>query len=182
MKRYLWLVVVWAVIGFPVRAQEVGAPNPAGVTIHVVQRGEILYAIALRFGVTTETLVRLNGIANPNSLQVGERLLVPASDSLIGMPEPQIHTVRPGETLRSIAALYGRSPDDLAAQNGLADPNSVRGHGGSAHSCYRIEPSAISAVWASWRHRRKCFCFADHSCCAAGRDAVSHRYSLRSNR
>lgn len=125
MKRYLWLVVVWAVIGFPVRAQEVGAPNPAGVTIHVVQRGESLYAIALRYGVTTETLVRLNGIANPNSLQVGERLLVPASDSLIGMPEPQIHTVRPGETLRSIAALYGRSPDDLAAQNGLADPNSI---------------------------------------------------------
>lgn len=130
MRRYWLWVLVSACLFFGASAvglaQDSSNPSDAaGVTIHVVQRGENLYTIALQYGLTIDTLARLNGIANPNNLQVGQRLLVPAGNDLVGVPQPQMHTVKPGETLRSIADLYGRSVEDLAAQNGLADPNAI---------------------------------------------------------
>jgi len=49
------------------------------VTLHVVQRGENLYRIAQTYGVTVDDLVRLNGLTDPGSIDVGQRLLVPTA-------------------------------------------------------------------------------------------------------
>jgi len=54
------------------RAQE-------GGQIHVVQRGENLYRIALRYGVSVNRLAMINGISNPSLIFVGQRLVIPAS-------------------------------------------------------------------------------------------------------
>lgn len=43
---------------------------------HIVQQGDTLWSLANRYGTTVEVLVRLNGIANPNLIQVGKSLLV----------------------------------------------------------------------------------------------------------
>ncbi|MFN8531868.1 MAG: LysM peptidoglycan-binding domain-containing protein [Anaerolineae bacterium] len=107
------------------RAQEAGSSPeqtpPPGVTIHVVQRGETLYSIALNYGLTIDALVELNGLDNPNNIQVGERLLVPAQ------PEAahQTHVVQPGETLRTIADLYGTTVDQLGQWNQLSNLNTI---------------------------------------------------------
>ncbi|MEO8538821.1 MAG: LysM peptidoglycan-binding domain-containing protein [bacterium] len=37
----------------------------------------------------------------------------------------RVHTVEEGETLSSIAETYGISPDELAAQNGISDPDHI---------------------------------------------------------
>src|SRR5512140_1663989 len=57
------------------------APSPATATpaIHVVQRGETLGALAQRYNVTLEALMQANGLTDPNVLQVGQTLLIPAS-------------------------------------------------------------------------------------------------------
>jgi LysM repeat protein len=53
-------------------------PPPSGCTkIHIVKRGEYLKMIAARYGTTINTLVRLNGIKNPNLIYPGQRLKVP---------------------------------------------------------------------------------------------------------
>jgi LysM repeat protein len=44
---------------------------------YVVQRGDTLYRIARRYGVTWQTLAALNGLANPNVIHVGQVLRVP---------------------------------------------------------------------------------------------------------
>lgn len=44
---------------------------------YVVQRGDTLYSIARRFGVSLDDLARVNGIEDPGQLSVGRRLLVP---------------------------------------------------------------------------------------------------------
>jgi murein DD-endopeptidase MepM/ murein hydrolase activator NlpD len=98
------------------------AQESNGVTIHVVQRGETLYRIAQRYGLTVDDLVRLNGIANPNDIEVGQRLLVPAKP---GAEPAKVHVVQPGETLRSIAQLYNLSVEQLATLNNIANPNSI---------------------------------------------------------
>jgi LysM repeat protein len=51
-------------------------PTPTPV-IHVVQSGETLSHIAVRYGVTVEALSTRNNIDDPRSLQTGTRLIIP---------------------------------------------------------------------------------------------------------
>lgn len=97
-------------------------PVAPGLTIHVVQRGENLFRIALDYGLTPDELAQLNGITNPDNLLVGQRLLVPSTPV---EPEAQTHIVQAGETLRSIADLYGKTVEELAQINGIADPDTL---------------------------------------------------------
>jgi murein DD-endopeptidase MepM/ murein hydrolase activator NlpD len=125
MSRWLWLIVIVAgMLGLPassILAQNSGSPE---VTIHVVQRGETLFGIAQSYGLTVEELVRLNGISDPTNIQVGQRLLVPIVGSA-NAALPQTHVVQVGETLRSIATLYGLTVEDLAARNNIADVDRI---------------------------------------------------------
>lgn len=57
----------------------VGTPGSASERRYVVQEGDSLSAVALRFGVTEEALREANGIVDPDSLFVGQALVVPAS-------------------------------------------------------------------------------------------------------
>ncbi len=50
--------------------------QPSGHT-YVVQRGDNLYRIALKFGTTQEVLMQMNGLSNPNYIFVGQVLQVP---------------------------------------------------------------------------------------------------------
>jgi len=45
--------------------------------VYIVQRGDTLSAIARRFGTTVDALVSTNNITNPNSISVGQELIVP---------------------------------------------------------------------------------------------------------
>lgn len=50
---------------------------PPGARIHTVQAGETLLAIARQYGVTVEALVAANNLADPNTLAVGQQLIIP---------------------------------------------------------------------------------------------------------
>ena len=50
----------------------------ADTTIYTVQPGETLAEIALRLGASVDHLARLNDLADPNDLQAGQELIVPA--------------------------------------------------------------------------------------------------------
>ncbi len=49
--------------------------------IHVIQRGENLFRISLRYGVTMASIAALNGITNFNLIYAGQRLTIPARES-----------------------------------------------------------------------------------------------------
>ena len=44
---------------------------------HTVQRGENLFRISRRYGVTVEALMRRNGVEDPTKLAIGQRLAIP---------------------------------------------------------------------------------------------------------
>ncbi len=56
---------------------------PAPSTSYVVQSGDTLYRIALRFGTTPRAIEDYNGIPNPNLISVGQALAIPGNSSLV---------------------------------------------------------------------------------------------------
>ncbi|MEA3459550.1 MAG: LysM peptidoglycan-binding domain-containing protein [Chloroflexota bacterium] len=91
---------------------------PSKGAVHIVQRGETLFSIALKYGTTVEAIASANRIFNPDFIFVGQRLVIPG-----GVAPAKIHTVKRGETLTSIALLYGTTPQAIAVANNLANPN-----------------------------------------------------------
>ncbi len=75
----------WVYVGqrlvIPAAAQAPNiSPIPDGST-HVVQRGDTLSSIALRYGTTVAALMAANRLENPNFIYVGQRLVIPSSTS-----------------------------------------------------------------------------------------------------
>lgn len=93
---------------------------PCRDSIHIVQRGETLSGIAARYGMNMWTLARNNGIANPNRIYVGQRLVIPCRRAT-----GTVHVVQYGETLTHIALRYGVSAWSIARANGITNLNFV---------------------------------------------------------
>ncbi|MEP7294335.1 MAG: LysM peptidoglycan-binding domain-containing protein, partial [Chloroflexota bacterium] len=101
--------------------QEATPTVPPGITIYVVQRGDTLSKIAENLGTTTGTLVRLNNIADASNIDVGQRLLVPTAGDMPSAAPTIMHVVQPGESLESIAGLYGLSANELRIRNQITE-------------------------------------------------------------
>ena len=108
------------------------APARATDRVVIVQPGQTLSEIALQQGVTLESLVALNQIADPDRIYVGQRLRVasasaePASPAAPAAGSAVTHVVAWGESLSDIAVRYGTSVGAIAAANGLADPSYIQ--------------------------------------------------------
>ena len=68
-------------------AEETGETETAGALVvaapeitHVVQEGEGLFDIALRYGVTVTSIANANGISDINTVFLGQVLIIPASE------------------------------------------------------------------------------------------------------
>ena len=90
-------------------------PSPVPRRVHTVRQGETLRSIALQYGLTTRTLMEVNPEVDPERLQIGQKLLVPAVDSVV-------HVVKRGEMLRTIARDYGIDTTALIRANPDVNP------------------------------------------------------------
>ena len=95
------------------------AATAASVT---VRSGETLSDIADRYDVSVGTLMRMNGIRDPDFVEAGSRLQVPGPSVTAGSGR---HRVNSGETLSSIASQYRVSSRDLMALNNLRNANYI---------------------------------------------------------
>jgi LysM repeat protein len=104
------------------------AATPAGRTTYVVQSGDTLSGIALRFGTDVTTLVRLNRITDPDLVLAGTVLVVPAPVYRAPAPTPRAvtYTVKPGDTIWAIAAGTGTTVEALLAANDLGADARIR--------------------------------------------------------
>jgi len=80
---------------------------------YIVEDGDVLSSIARRFGVSMDTIVWENSIANPHQLAPGTKLnILPVSGIT--------HSVKSGDTVASIAKKYGIDSEKVAKQNQVA--------------------------------------------------------------
>ncbi len=93
---------------------------------YTVQRGDTLYAIALRYNTTVSALANRNGITNPNLIYPGQRLCVNSRQDGSPPPAPTVtYTVRRGDTLYTIARRYDTTVSALVRENSIANPNLI---------------------------------------------------------
>lgn len=98
----------------------------ASATVHVVKRGETIASIAKQHGIALSTVLTMNALSARTIIFPGQRLVIgsvipkkPASVL------PAEHTVGAGETLASIANLYGLSLVTLLEANSLTESSLV---------------------------------------------------------
>lgn len=141
------------------RAPQTLAPAASSVLpgdngYYTVVRGDTLSLIARNYGMTTEDLMRLNGIANANMVWVGQKLRVSARAAAVAQPPaaagdraPQagvadgIYVVKAGDTLNAIAAAQGTTIQQLLVDNGL--PNGRFIYAGQR---LRIRPAVVEST------------------------------------
>jgi LysM repeat protein len=69
---------VEAAVGTAAPTVVVPTAAPAGgTTVHVVQPGETIYAIARRYGVSPQAIITANNLANPDRIRPGDQLTIP---------------------------------------------------------------------------------------------------------
>jgi LysM repeat protein len=118
----------------------VAATNVFAQTNYTIQRGDTLYSIALRFGVSVQTIAAANNIINPNLIYAGQVIVIPDGSSNGGdtgspttpaapvpVPPPSSGTyvIKPGDTLFRIAVLHGVTMAALIQANGIVNPNII---------------------------------------------------------
>jgi len=104
-------------------------PQPVSAPIrYTAQRGDTLYSLARRYGLTVAELQRANALAD-DTLLAGQVLVIPppgsgASPTATHQPATSsglvIHLVQPGETLYAVARRYGSTVLAIQAANGLS--------------------------------------------------------------
>ena len=113
------------------------------VSTYTVVKGDTLFGVAKKFGMTVDDLKTLNGLSS-NNLNIGQALNVRVAGTSSPTPtQPtrqqtgtSTYTVVPGDTLFGVAKKFGMTVEDLKSFNGLTSNNlsvgqvlKVRGQG-----------------------------------------------------
>lgn len=83
--------------------------------IHVLQKGETLFAVSRRYNVPPDAIMSLNGISDPDRLKAGQKLKI-----------PNVYTVQKGDTLYGIARRLSIPVDTLLAANKLSKDDTLK--------------------------------------------------------
>jgi LysM repeat protein len=133
-----------AVAVTPAKAVE----NVAPVSTYTVERGDSLWSISKKHGLSVAELAKANSISTGTALKPGRKLIVPGKPGAVKEPvasaamslpaektamaprpsngDSMKHTVLVGESLGVIARKYQVSVGELAAANNITDPSKVR--------------------------------------------------------
>lgn len=106
----------------PTPAKPAPAAKPSGRT-YTVQAGDTLSGIAAKLGVSTGAISGYRS-GNPNLIYPGEVLTINGGGAT-PKPSGRTYTVVAGDTLSGIAAKYGTTYQQLAAKNGISNPNLI---------------------------------------------------------
>lgn len=135
MKRSIAVfILLIALIFGAVQTAVAETSNQAGNQVYYVAAGDTLDSIAVQFGVSAASIMRQNGLTNPDFIYVGQVLIIPnfgqSSGSHNWGQQPGFgcqtsHIVRAGETLSGIAWMYGTTIYDLLQTNNLHNKDFV---------------------------------------------------------
>lgn len=95
----------------------------ASGTVYVVQRGDTLYGIAARYGVSMYAIAEANHLTNLNVIYPGMRLIIPSGGAAPSCPV--YYRVQRGDNLTRIAARYGVTVWQIQQWNRIPNPDRI---------------------------------------------------------
>lgn len=118
LRRILFVALVSLfIITIPVSAQE-----PTTGPIYIVESGDTLWAIALRFNINLDDLIAANDLEGTDLL-VGQELAIPGLEGVSGVLRTE--TVAYGDTLRSLQRRTQAPPHILHQLNRIVSPTEL---------------------------------------------------------
>lgn len=88
--------------------------------VYIVQPGDTLWAIAIRFGVSVTDLMNANRMSDAGQLAAGARLVIPGLKGIQGVLTTS--TIAYGDTLRSLSRRYQLPIETLVRLNHVTSP------------------------------------------------------------
>ena len=101
------------------------------ISTYTVQAGNTLSQIALMYHTTVGEIAGLNRIQNPNLIYVGEILKIDTTNDFATIIDDKfetnhiIYTIKPGDTLTSIAQRYNVTIQSIITLNDIINPNLI---------------------------------------------------------
>lgn len=119
MRNFVIILAITLILGF---APSASAQEPDGVR-YVVQPGDTLSSIALRFDVSMEEIIQASNLSNPDNLNVGDILIIPGIDWIEGVL--LFEDMPLGESFLSIKRRYLLTDENMARLNRLTSPDQL---------------------------------------------------------
>lgn len=121
IKRFSILLIVLSFLVMP--SQPVLAQSDGELPVYIVQPGDTLNLIAIRFGVSVTELINANDLANPDILNVGTPLKIPGLQGVSGTLTTDVAGL--GATLSGLSRKYQFPVDMLVKLNRITSPAEI---------------------------------------------------------
>ncbi len=105
----------------PLKSAVHAMSNEQQDAIYIVQQGDTLSSIALRFGLSLDELLSANDISDPNSVNIGQRLIINVLEGISGILTSKVLPF--GSTLTGLTRQYELDQDDFVALNRITSPS-----------------------------------------------------------
>lgn len=103
-----------------------------GGQIYEVRKGDALWTIALKYGVTVDSIAEANNISDINRLAVGQKLVIPAEIMMeaektdgTASEKTAYYVVAKGDTLSGIGLKFGCKVEDLTKLNEIENADMI---------------------------------------------------------
>lgn len=113
---------------------------PVETTTYVVRKGDTISGIAQRYGLQVSEVVALNAISDPNTIRVGQKLILPGKVDVGAAPAPSrtpqettpqmsgnAYVIQKGDSLSEIAVKFGTTVAALKKANNLTSDRILAG-------------------------------------------------------
>lgn len=121
IKRLLLAIILTTF--FFVTSRSVSAQSDGDLPVYIVQSGDTLNVIAIRFGISVTDLINANDLANPDLLDVGTALKIPGLEGVSGTLTTKVAGI--GATLTGLSRQYQFPASLLLKLNRLTSPAEI---------------------------------------------------------
>ena len=118
MKAKLLIVLILIALLLPTSTAV--AQTEPDLPVYIIQPGDNLYSIAVRFGIELNELIETNQFADPNNLKVGDAVKIPGYEGLQGTISGIL--VQPGQNFRDLALLTDANIENLSRLSRITSP------------------------------------------------------------
>jgi LysM repeat protein len=109
-------------------------PTMSGPSWYVVQEGDTMSGIAIKFDIDLIVLINMNPGIDPNTIKVGDKIIIPAPNTLMDTATPIPadwrgtieYTIASGDTLASIAQKFNSTVQKIVEVNKLKNANDIK--------------------------------------------------------